>query len=292
MQRASIRFSQRSTLRKSLARTSATAIGAACFALCGQTELKPQWEIGAGFVAIDFPVYRGARSRNAYVLPFPYAVYRGEKVQINRDGVQGLLFRTGRVHLDLSLNGSIPVSNESPERQGMPDLKPTVEIGPALHAQLLASGDRKTTLDLALPLRSVVATDLRHAEQLGWLFHPQLNLETRDLIAQGWNLGLTSGLIFSDRRSHGYFYDVAPQFATTARPAYAARGGYSGAQLMLTFSQQKDGRWFGGFVKVDDLQGAVFSSSPMVRKKQNATLGFAVTWVLRRSEKWVPVNLE
>jgi outer membrane scaffolding protein for murein synthesis (MipA/OmpV family) len=43
-------------------------------------------------------------------------------------------------------------------------------------------------------------------------------------------------------------------------------------------------------MKWDDLNGAVFADSPLVKNKQYFTLGFAVTWVLGKSDKMVEVS--
>jgi outer membrane scaffolding protein for murein synthesis (MipA/OmpV family) len=98
------------------------------------------------------------------------------------------------------------------------------------------------------------------------------------------------GLIFSDQRYHQYFYDVAPQYATATRPAYTSSGGYSGTQFIFAFNKRQNGRWMGGFMKWDDLTGATFADSPLVETKQYFTIGFAVTWVLDKSDKMVEVG--
>ena len=256
-----------------------------------QTEIKPLWEVGAGFAAIDFPIYRGASERRSYLLPVPYVVYRGEILQVDRERVRGLIFHKDRLEMDVSVNGSVPAkSKDSIVRQGMPDLKPTLEIGPSLNMHLYYSEDKKTSFDMRMPLRAVTATDLKHSQHVGWLFQPQLNLDVRDIDHSGWNLGLVGGLIFSDRRYHSYFYDVAPQYATATRPAYSASGGYSGTQFIMALSKRHDGYWTGGFMKWDDLSGATFANSPLVKSKQYFTIGFGVTWVLDKSDKMVEVN--
>lgn len=254
-----------------------------------QTELKPQWEIGAGLAAIDFPVYRGANERRAYLLPIPYIAYRGENVQINRERVRGLIFRHGSVEMDISMNGSVPAKSAI-ARQGMPDLDPTLEIGPSLNFHLYYSEDKKTNFDMRMPLRGVVASNFKHVQSAGWLFQPQLNLDVRDIDHSGWNVGLVGGVIFSDRRYQQYFYDVAPQYATATRPAYSANGGYAGTQFILAINNRENGRWMGGFMKWDSLKGAAFADSPLVKSKQYFTIGFAVTWVLNKSDKMVEVN--
>lgn len=255
-----------------------------------QTELKPQWEAGAGFAAIDFPMYRGSDERRSYLLPIPYFVYRGDTVQINRERVRGLIFKRDRVEMDISVNGSVPAKGAI-ARQGMPDLDPTLEVGPSLNVHLYHSEDRKTGFDVRMPVRGAVASDFKHVQPVGWLFQPQLDADFLDAGHSGWNIGLVGGLVFSDQRYNQYIYNVAPQYATAARPAYSVGGGYSGTQCIFAFNKRRqDGRWMGGFMKWDNLNGAVFADSPLVKTRQYFTVGFAVTWTLDKSDKMVEVH--
>lgn len=255
-----------------------------------QTEIKPQWELGAGVAAIDFPMYRGSNERRSFFLPIPYFVYRGETLQVNRERVRGLIFKRDTVEMDISVNGSVPAKG-SVARQGMPDLDPTLEIGPSLNVHFLYSADKKNTFDLRMPLRGVIASDFKHVQPIGWLFQPQLDVDFRDIDHSGWNIGLVGGLIFSDHRYHQYFYNVAPQYATATRPAYTTGGGYSGTQYIFAFNRrQQDGHWIGGFMKWDNLNGAVFADSPLVKSKSYFTIGIAATWTFNKSDKLVEVN--
>ena len=256
-----------------------------------RAEPKPEWELGAGIAAIDFPLYRGSADRRSYLLPAPYVQYRGEFLQIDRERVRGLLFESERVELDISVNGSVPVDSEdSSARQGMPDLDPTLELGPELNVTLLRDRPRRATLELRLPLRAVWSTDLSSLRHEGWLFHPQLNLDLDRVGGSGWDLGLAAGWLWGDRGYHGYFYDVAPQYATTTRPAYEAPGGYAGRQLIAALSRRQGDLWLGGFVKRDTLDGAVFADSPLVQRRSDWSAGVMVAWVFARSQRQVEVN--
>ena len=259
--------------------------------LPAQAELKPQWELGVGLAGLNFPLYRGADERRSYLLPVPYVQYRGEILQIDRDRMRGLLFRRGPFELDISVNGTVPVnSNDSVARKGMADLDPTLEIGPSLNVHLYFEERRQTNLDLRLPLRKVIATNFSRFEQQGWLFHPQLALDFRNVRQSGWNFGLVGGLIYADQRYHQYIYDVAPQYATATRPAYSAGAGYSGAQVMTTLSKRYDNFWIGGFMKWDDVSGAAFADSPLVKSRQTFAAGLMVSWILFKSDKLVEVS--
>jgi outer membrane scaffolding protein for murein synthesis (MipA/OmpV family) len=267
-------------------------VALALLLLAGQAraELKPEWELGAGPAFVDFPLYRGAAERRSYLLPVPYVQYRGKFLQVDRDRVRGLLFRRERVELDLSVNGAVPVNSKDSEvRRDMPDLDPTVELGPSLIYHLYYDERRHTNLDLRLPVRAVFAVNTREISRQGWLAQPTLNLDLRRAIP-GWNLGLQGSLLYGDRDYHSYFYDVAPQYATAVRPAYRAPGGYAGRQLLAALSRRYGQMWMGGFLKWDDLNGAVFADSPLVQRRQSFAAGFMVAWVFATSDRLVEVS--
>ena len=255
----------------------------------GRAADLPLWEAGAGVAVIDFPDYRGSDERQSYVLPAPYIVYRGEVLQISREKVRGLFFKSDRAELDVSLNGAVPVKSAGNQaRQGMPDLDPTLEIGPSLNLFLIHSEAKKINLDLRLPLRPVIASDFTRAKQVGWVFQPQFNVDVRDLGGnEGLKLGLAAGPLFGDRRYHQYFYGVDPEFATAERPVYSAHGGYAGSQFIAAVSKRFPTYWVGGFMKWDTLKNAAFADSPLVKTKQYFTTGFAISWIFAESKTMV-----
>jgi outer membrane scaffolding protein for murein synthesis (MipA/OmpV family) len=249
----------------------------------------PLWEAGIGAAALSFPDYRGSNERQAWLLPFPYLIYRGEFLQADERRMRGIFFKRGRAELDLSFNGSVPVdSDENDARRGMPDLDGTLEIGPSLNIRLSESADRRTTAELRLPARGVFASDFSHVRHVGWIFQPNLSVDVRDPLGHaGWKLGLMVGPIFSDRRYHRYFYEVAPEFATAARPAYSPGGGYAGTQMIAALSKRYRQFWVGGFVKWDTLHGAAFEDSPLVKDRSGFAAGISFAWVLGVSKTLV-----
>ena len=257
-----------------------------------QADLLPLWEAGAGVGVINFPDYRGSDERRTYVLPVPYLVYRGEYLKVDRESLRGRLFHSDNVILDISLNGSVPVkSGNNKAREGMPDLDPSVEIGPALNITLGRSHDGKFKLDFRLPVRAVIASDFSHVRHVGWLSQPNLSVDVVDPFGfSGWKLGLVAGPLFADRRYHNYFYGVAEEFATPERPAYAAHGGYAGSQFITALSKRHPNFWVGGFLKWDTLHGAAFENSPLVKRKEFFTGGFAVSWIFNESKTLVDVK--
>lgn len=250
---------------------------------------KPLWELGVGGGFLMMPDYRGSDKTRAYLLPFPYAVYRGGIFRLEDKRIAARIFATDRVTLDASGYGAVPVkSSDNGARVGMPDLDPTFEFGPALRIKLLDSKENKYLLSVALPLRAVCSTDFRSVRYEGFVFAPRLNFEKGDVIPKtGLYLGVSTGPMFADRGYHKYFYDVEPVYAAVTRPAYAAGGGYSGSTLTVGLGKNYKQLIFNTFVSADFLQGTVFEDSPLVKTKTSWMGGFSVTWVFLKSEKTV-----
>lgn len=248
----------------------------------GRAEQLPLWEAGVGIAALSFPDYRGSDQRQTWMLPYPYIVYRGDFLQADDRRVRGLFFKTPRLELDVSVNGTVPVdSGDNNARRGMPDLDATLEIGPSLNVLLKESDDRKTRLELRLPVRAALASDFSYVRQVGWIFQPNLNLDVADPLGYaGWNLGLLAGPLFTDRRYNQYFYGVEAPYATTSRPAYSPGGGYAGTQFIAALSRRYGEYWAGAFIKWDTLGGAAFADSPLVTDRRSFAAGFAVARVL------------
>lgn len=246
----------------------------------------PLWEAGAGVAVLALPDYRGSDEGRGYVLPLPYFVYRGEFLKADRHGVRGRLFDSERAELDMSFFASLPVnSSDNAARAGMPDLAPSLEVGPSLQLLLWRGGGRR--LDLRLPVRAAFTVE-SSPRAIGWVATPHLNLDLPGRGAlSGWNFGLLAGPIFGNRRQHEYFYGVAPEFATATRPAYAARGGYGGFQFLASASRRFARTWVGAFVRADTLRGAVFEASPLVERDNYFAAGVGISWVIDVSSQRV-----
>jgi outer membrane scaffolding protein for murein synthesis (MipA/OmpV family) len=248
---------------------------------------EPLWEIGLGVAAVRFDDYRGSDQTNVYVLPLPFVAYRGRFLRADRDGARAILFAGYRMVVDVSLAASVPNrSSGNVARQGMPDLAATVEIGPSLNVELWQSSNRSYKLDLRLPVREAITFE-RSPRTVGATFSPHLNLDVRDFAGHG-NLGFLAGPLFAVERYHAYFYSVPPQFATDSRPAYSAPGGYAGWRATTAFSRRLGNAWLGGFVRYDDLHGAAFAPSPLVRREHTITAGFGISWIFATSSQRVP----
>lgn len=255
-------------------------------------EEKPLWEIGIGVALLQMPDYRGSDENRLYPLPYPYAVYRGDILKIDENRIAGQIFKTDRVLLDFSAFGSAPVkSSNNSAREGMEDLDPTFELGPALEINLWSEKEYKTKLNVTLPVRAFFSTDFSSVRHEGWVFSPRINFMKDDLLpGTGMNLGISAGPMFADSGYHEYFYEVQPSYATLSRPAYAAGGGYSGSTLTIGMSKSYRQFIFHAFISADFLQGACFEDSPLVKRETSVMSGFNVSWIFSKSERMVNVE--
>ncbi len=243
---------------------------------------KPKWELGVGLGALSLPHYRGSDQRSEYAAPIPYIRYNGKRLKVDKEGGRFYFYNGERVKVDISTAFSFPVdSKDNRARQNMPDLDAIIELGPRIQFNLYESDNKNLRFRFALPLRAAIATDLSQTKATGWVFSPYLQLR----YYSGWESAVSIGPIWASEEYHDYFYEVAPEYATAARPAYDARSGYSGSRITLTVSRRFSRIWFGFFAKYDNLSNAAFIDSPLIRQKDSLMMGFALSWVFKESKQ-------
>ena len=280
-----------------LASKKSGVIWLAAFCLAGASflaqasEEKPLWEFGAGVAAFSFPAYRGSDQINNFLMPVPLFTYHGEFFKADRHGIRGSFFDSDWLDLTVSLALSPPAnSSDIKVREGMPDIEATFEIGPQMDVTFWRSENRARFVKLLMPLRAAITVQ-GTPKDIGFVFHPKLNMDITDLPnLPGWNLGMLAGPLFGDKRQNAYYYDVAPQYATVARPAYESNSGYAGMQYLVALSKRFPKYWVGSFIRYDNLNGAVFEDSPLVRQKNYFAAGLTITWIIGESSTRVMVN--
>lgn len=242
----------------------------------------PLWELGAfGFTA-STPAYPGATDRSRRSLLLPYFIYRGKVFRADQDGLGMRLFNSDRVELDVGLAGSLPASSDDvAARDGMPDLGTLAEFGPRLKIKLFEPTP-SSRVRLELPLRAVMEVRGGVRGQ-GYTFEPRLSYEVRGERAR-WTMDTNLSLVAGDRKINGYFYDVAPEFATATRPAYEAGAGLMLVRLGVSGSRliTPDLRVF-GYLRHEDYANAANRDSPLMRRRDGNSAGFGFAWTLRRS---------
>ena len=243
----------------------------------------PLWEIGLVGGAVSTPAYPGAEDRSTRALVLPLLLYRGKVLRADRSGVSARLLNTARVEFDLGFAASLPArSGDVAARAGMPDLNSLLEFGPRLKV-LLAEPAETSRVRLELPLR--VPLELGNGfQRQGLAFEPRVVFETRDKAGK-WQAEASAGAVFGSARLNRYFYEVAPQYATAARPAYQAGGGLMMTRLGLNLSRRitPDWRVF-GFTRYDHYAHAANRDSPLFRKGSGLSAGVGFSWTAHRSQ--------
>jgi outer membrane scaffolding protein for murein synthesis (MipA/OmpV family) len=241
-----------------------------------------QWEFGIGLGGLSIPHYRGSGQSYEYLAPIPYVRYHGDRLKVDREGGRYYFYDARKVKLDLSATFSFPVkSDENTARQGMPDIDALLELGPRLQWYIWESEDSHLRLRVGAPLR--VAINLSTADNEGVFFSPYFQIRYYSVMETAFSMGP----MWASEKYHDYFYEVDSRFATSQRPAYDARAGYSGFRFTLTTSHRISKRyWWGGFVRYDTLSGAVFEDSPLVRQKDSLMAGFAIAYIFNPVKKY------
>jgi len=274
----------------SLARLAPALIAMILGSAAGHAREAPLWEAGIGVAGLHFPDYRGSEESRNYAFPSPYFVYRGDFLKADRQGVRGTFLKNDWMDLNLSVGASLPVSSsDNRAREGMPNLRPAIELGPSLALTMWRSESQRMKLDLRLPLRGA-ATVESHSRFIGGQFFPHMNADIRDPAGfTGLNLGLLAGPVYTDRRYNRYFYEVPAAYATASRPAYSPIGGYAGMQFLVALSKRFPKFWIAGFARYDTLRGAAFEASPLVTSRRYVAAGFGFSWIVGESSVQVPV---
>jgi outer membrane scaffolding protein for murein synthesis (MipA/OmpV family) len=243
----------------------------------------PLWEAGLGAAAFSTPAYPGAEDRSNRGLALPFLLYRGKVLRADQNGIGARLLSTDKVEFDIGFAGALPAhADDVDARRGMPDLGTLVEFGPRVRYRF-ADWGAAGRMRFELPLRAVIEARGGLRRQ-GWTTEPRLVWEKRGEQAR-WTVEAQLGAVFGDRRINRYFYEVQPQYATLARPAYAADPGLMLVRTGLfgTWRMNPDLRLF-GFVRYESYAGAANQDSPLMRRSTGASAGIGFAWTLARSQ--------
>lgn len=240
---------------------------------------KPLWELGFGAGSLYAPDYPAASERRLRSLALPYIVYRGEVFRMG-DGqsARAVAFANNRVELDLSIDAAFDAdSEENALRSGMPDLDYMVQVGPQLTVKLKDfqfAQNGTGALVLALQARAVLSSDLRSIDQQGYVFEPMLRYRQYGLLSPDFDLTVSVKPLWASADLHAYFYDVAPRYVRTDRPAFRSDKGYFGTDVNFYGSYRLNAKasLFLG-LQTTFQQGAVNADSPLFKKRFTAGMG-------------------
>ena len=235
----------------------------------------PKIEAGVGVAAFSLPDYRGSENTSSYVLPVPYFKYRSDRFRVD-GGAKGIFFESADVLLTLSGDLTLAADDDSEEREGMDDLDTILEIGPALNYRFYPMQQGALWVDVAVRFGHTLNSDF---ENVGYVFAPRISWRKPATRLGESKIRLSVGPLFANDRYHDYFYSVDAADVTDTRPAYNADGGYSGLRSEFTYSKRIGTYQLGGFIRYDNMNGAVIDDSPLVSDDETWTVGIALAWV-------------
>jgi len=251
---------------------------------------EPLWEIGLVGGGGYLPDYPAASQNHWRGIGLPYAVYRGDFLQVGERGiVRGLFLDLRQFEFDLSADASFPVnSSDNNARKGMDDLDTLFEIGPKLIYKFLPRGSGQE-LDLSVATRAVLSTDLLNWRYQGFVVAPGLTYADERFLDGDLRLIASLQPQFGFAGLNKYFYEVDRKDARADRPAYDADPGYIGTELTLGFgwSPFERVRVFGGIVP-GYYKGSANENSPLYRDDFNIAVGGGLRISLFQSERRVP----
>jgi outer membrane scaffolding protein for murein synthesis (MipA/OmpV family) len=249
----------------------------------------PLWEVGLFNTAARLPHYRGSDEYEWYVLPLPYLIYRGKILRANRDGVRGVFFDNPHFEMSLSFWGNPPVKGKSRARKGMDDLDAIIEAGPALR-WYFTQRSAANPFYVQAALRSACSVDFHGGLDIIYQgLHGTLNLVYLNRLlfkAQKLRFGVNLGIDFADRGLNGYYYDVPMDAVRADRSYYDAAGGYAGASLSLSLVRKLTDRLsLALYSRWENVTGAVFENSPLVKRTNDSVLAVALIWKIAQSKR-------
>ncbi len=230
-------------------------------------------DLGFGVGTMFYPDYLGSKNSNTLFIPYPYVSYKSDKLSIDREGLQQKLLHYGDFSVELSAGGSLPLKS-SGIREGMNDLDPSVEFGPAL--LYTVHQDEQLSLKIDMPIRAVLSSDFKSVDYRGYIYELRGELEYK---VDDYELEFHTGFVLSDSQYHNYLYGVGAEEETAQRASFHAKGGYTGYKNSLGLSKRFEHLWAGAFVRHYALDGSVIAQSPLTEKDSAIYGGVFIAYI-------------
>ena len=248
------------------------------------------WEFrlaGFGRYAPDYPASEESHST---VLPIPVPVYRGSFLRFGEDLDQvarGEIVETSRTRVGIDLDFTFGEhSSDIAVRSGMPDLDFMLEVGPEVEIKLENLNPAQGELFVSLQLRAALSFDGLSPSSQGLLVNPQFEYRRDGLFGGDNLLSLRFKPTWATEDYMDYYYEVAPAFATAARPVYDAASGYLGSQFTAALTREINDRLTLGVSASYYLyNGAKNDASPLFTKDSGASIQAALVWTWFESER-------
>ena len=230
-------------------------------------------DLGFGAGLMVYPDYIGSKNDNTLFIPYPYVSYTSEKLKLDREGLNSKLFSYNDLSIELSAGGSLPVKS-SGSREGMSDLDPALELGPALIYSMYENDNLSLKLDI--PLRAVLSTDFKGIEYRGYIYEVRAKLKYN---INNYIFQFHTGAMWADEKYHNHIYSVKSSEATPIRAFYKAKAGYSAYKTSIGVSKRFKNIWAGTFFRHYSLNGSSVRNSPLTERNSALYGGLFVSYI-------------
>lgn len=237
---------------------------------------RPRWEAGLAAGAGRVSDYPGADQTHARGVVVPIFIYRGPVLRVDQSGIRGRFLSNSKWEFDLSATAAFNAKNND-ARRGMPALDYLFGVGP----QWVYKGWQTPSggPSVHLKFRALMSTDLKRIDQRGFSFDPELRWRLMPFTGSQTALTLSLQPTWATQALHRYFYQVDAAYATPARRAYEAGGGYLGTDIGAGLSGRYSDSlsWFVS-AHAMSLHGGANAASPLLRDKSNFNVGAGIVW--------------
>ena len=221
-------------------------------------------------------------------IPLPVPIYRGRFLRLFEESdkpVRGIIFERDRIKLGLDLDMTFPSDSDKIDaRNGMPDLDLLVQAGPELDLQFVRDKFLKGSWHLALQARGAVSFDGLNPSYRGLTFSTEFRYIVQVSDRDEFKFRITP--TFATSQYMQYYYQVGPQFVTSERTAYDAKGGYLGTDLTLNWKRDYTDKlsvWYGAQLSI--FTGASNTDSPLFTQEVTPSIFVAFMYKFWESKK-------
>ncbi len=242
-------------------------------------KLLPLYDLGVASISSINPDYPGSSEYQFTPIIVPVFTYRGKHFRSDGDGSRARFLNNENLELSMSAGGNFPVnSRENEARRGMKTLGQAVLLGPRLMYFVHRDERSKFFFDVAARTGFSIARTWRGWRGLGYSADIGMNYRHNFGSFEIFSLMFTG---IGSYKYHKFFYGVDPEYETSTRPAYQARSGYLGTNVLLAFTKRFSPKltvFAGGVVML--LKGHVNDESPLFEEDINyrAVLGIKYTF--------------
>jgi len=258
-----------------------------------QAKTEPLWEWSLAAFSRYGNIYPGSADTQFNIIPLPIPRYRGRFLRLGEETdspIRGRVFRRDRIKLDIDFDINFGADNEDiPARTGMPELDFVLEVGPELSLRFVDHEPSRWKAFLNLPLRAAISWPGFDPQWQGVVFAPEIRIRKRLREDRRDELSYLVSTSFATGDYMNYFYGVQPEFKTSGRDAFDAKGGYIGTELGMTYRRQLASRYeVVTGLRIGFHQGAKNRNSPLFQDDISGSVFVAVLWKFWESKQRVP----